>query len=48
MFLCFIKIGQGVVLERSVFSDSVIGKAMYEQHLLSEEGRNNFLDIFLD
>lgn len=29
--------GQGVVLERSVFSDSVIGQALYEQNLLSDQ-----------
>lgn len=29
--------GQGVVLERSCFSDSVIGQALYEQNLLSDE-----------
>ena len=30
--------GQGVVLERTVFSDSVIGQAMYENNLMSDEG----------
>jgi len=29
--------GQGVVLERSAFSDSVIGSALYEQNLLSDQ-----------
>lgn len=30
--------GQGVVLERSVFSDSVISQAFYENNLLSDQG----------
>lgn len=29
--------GQGVVLERSCFSDSVIGQALYDNHLLSDQ-----------
>lgn len=29
--------GQGVVLERSVFSDSVIGQSLYENNLMSDE-----------
>jgi len=35
--------GQGVVLERSVFSDSVIGQALYENNLMSDEGNARFL-----
>jgi hypothetical protein len=36
--LCFIALkGQGVVLERSCFSDSVIGQSLYENNLLSDE-----------
>ena len=29
--------GQGVVLERSAFSDSVIAQALHENHLLSDD-----------
>jgi len=30
--------GQGVVLERSVFSDAVIGQSLYDNNLLSDAG----------
>lgn len=30
--------GQGVVLERSVFSDAVIGQSLYDNNFLSDEG----------
>lgn len=35
--------GQGVVLERSVFSDFVIGQSLYEQKLLSDEAYRFYL-----
>ena len=35
--------GQGVVLERSAFSDSVIGQALYESNLLSNHGKTYIL-----
>ena len=38
--------GQGVVLERSAFSDSVIGQALYENNLLSDAGWMIFFGLF--
>jgi hypothetical protein len=37
--------GQGVVLERSAFSDTVIGQSLYDNHLLSDEGFTHYLKI---
>ena len=38
--------GQGVVLERTVFSDSVIGQALYENNLMSDEGKEFYTLLF--
>lgn len=35
--------GQGVVLERSVFSDQVIGQSLYDNHLMSDEAYRFYL-----
>ena len=36
-------LGQGVVLERSVFSDAVIGQSLYENNFLSDEAFRLYL-----
>lgn len=39
----FVTLGQGVVLERSAFSDTVIGQALYDNNLLSDEAYRYYL-----
>jgi hypothetical protein len=45
MYKYFFK-GQGVVLERSVFSDSVIGQSLFENNLMSDQGNFIFDNLF--